>query len=454
MKIVRMMVVLSLLLGLVVLVRPDDRAYAITTYTACFALQNLEATPASIVIVYYRQDGTIAASVSDTLRANQYKAYCPLEAVTTGFNGSVVISSDRRLASIANVMGDGYYNGASYTGQTSGATSVYVPLLMKEHYGYSTWFNVQNAGPVATTVHITYSDGVTNSCADLKPGAACTLDQRREPHVSGWVGAATITATQPVVVTVIEVQHGGAAVIMFAYNGFTQGATHPVMPLINANNYGYWTGMQIMNTGGITTEVTVSYTPGAGQPGRACTETQTIGPGASKTFAAAFTYPRAPGVVTDCEMGPTFIGSARVTRNTANMPLTVIVNQLNEGANKGAAYAGFDPGVATSIVAFPLIMDRHYGYWTGFSVMNVGTSPVDITCTFSDSPHTVRGINIPPGGALVDTQIDKIRFDYTGSATCTATGTDPKIIGIVNQLNTLPAYAANDAFMVYEGINQ
>lgn len=454
MKRLHLILALSLLLGLFLSVNPG-RVYAITTYTACFALQNLEAGTATLSIVYYNQDGSTAATVTDTLAANQYKSYCPLSAVSDGFNGSVVISSDRQLAAIANVHGDGYVNGASYTGQTSGASTVYVPLLMKENYGYSTWFNVQNAGSAATNVSITYSDGVTASCNNLQPGAACTLNQRTEGHGAGWVGAATVNGGgQPVAVTVMEVQHGGAAVIMFAYNGFAQGATNPVMPLINANNYGYWTGVQIMNAGGSATTVTVSYTPGAGQPGTACTETQTIEPGQSKTFAAVLTYPPGDGVTTTCERGSTFIGSARVSTNTANMPLTVIVNQLNAEANKGAAYAGFDPNAATSTVAFPLIMDRNYGYWTGFSVMNVGTSPVNINCTFSGSSYAVSGTDVQPGAALVDTQINKIADGYTGSATCTATGTDPKIIGVVNELNTLPSYAANDAFLVYEGVNQ
>ncbi|MGQ9491469.1 MAG: hypothetical protein ACUVS6_12350 [Anaerolineae bacterium] len=454
MKKVRLILALSLLLGMF-LSANSSHVYAITTYTACFALQNLEPAPATLSIVYYNQQGAVVATVSDTLEANQYKAYCPLDAVDTGFNGSVVVSSDRQLASIVNVMGDGYVNGASYTGQTSGALTVYVPLLMKDNFGYSTWFNVQNAGSNATNVSITYSDGVTASCSDLRPGAACTLNQQAEAHASGWVGAATIDGGgQPIAVTVVEVQHQSPAVIMFAYNGFAQGATNPMMPLINANNFGYWTGVQIMNTGSSETSVTVSYTPGAGQPGTACTETQTIAPGQSKTFAAVFTYPAGPGVTTDCTMGPTFIGSAQVTGNTANMPLTAIVNQLNPATNKGAAYAGFDLSVATSTVALPLIMDRNYGYWTGFSVMNVGTSAVDINCTFTGSSYTVSGTDVQPGAALVDTQINKIANGYTGGATCTATGTDPKIIGVVNELNTRPSHAANDAFLVYEGVNQ
>jgi len=72
---------------------------------------------------------------------------------------------------------------------------------------------------------------------------------------------------------------------MFAYTGFMAGSPNPVMPLVNANNNGYVTGIQIQNIGTQPTDVTLSYTPSAA--GSACTETQTIPAGQSKTFALA-----------------------------------------------------------------------------------------------------------------------------------------------------------------------
>lgn len=411
-------------------------------YNAGFQVQNLDASnPAAIQIIYYNQNGTIAATVSDTVPAGGSNTYFPLSAVSDGFNGSVVISSDREIRAIANILGNGTSFGASYGGFTSGATTVYAPLLMKENSGFNTWFNVQNAGSSATTVNVTYSDGVTNSCTNLQPGAACTFDQSTEPHASGWVGSAIITATEPLAVTVMEV----GLTTLFAYSGFTGGSTDVVMPLVNANNAGYITGIQIMNLGSTDTDVTVSYTPSiAGTP---CTETKTVQAGKSTTFALGAFARSESGE--NCADGATFIGSARITTNSASQDLVAIVNQLNMGANKGAAYEGFDPASATAKVVMPLIMDRNSNYWTGFSVVNVGSAQTTVICTFSNSTHT-ESATLNPGEAMTVLQKGVIADGYVGSATCTA-GADGRIVGVVNELNSV---LTGDAFLVYDAFNQ
>jgi len=312
--------------------------------------------------------------------------------------------------------------------------------LMRENSGYNTWFNVQNTGTSATTVNITYSDGVTASCTNLQPGAACTLDQSTEAHASGWVGSAVVTATEPIAITVMEV----GPTTLFAYSGFTSGSTDVAMPLINANNAGYVTGVQIMNLGSTDTEVTVSYTPSL--QGTACTETKTIPAGQSETFAL---YAFATGADSTCTAGETFIGSARITGNSANQDLVAIVNQLNSGANKGAAYEGFDPSSATATVVMPLIMDRNSNYWTGFSVANVGTVTTTVNCTFSNSSYTVSE-ELGPGEAMTALQNGEIADGYVGSATCTASA-GGQIVGIVNELNSV---LTGDAFLVYDAFNQ
>jgi hypothetical protein len=213
------------------------------------------------------------------------------------------------------------------------------------------------------------------------------------------------------------------------------------MPLVNANNSGYFTGIQIQNMGPSSTNVTVSYTPGlAGSP---CLETQTIPSGDSRTFAlTAFS---ASGVCGDQR----FIGAAEVTANSANADLVAIVNQLNTGANKGAAYEGFDPTSATDTVVMPLIMDRNGGYYTGFSVANVGTSSTSVSCTFSGTSHT-ESATLAPGEAMTPIQGDQIANGYVGSATCTA-GSGGQIVGVVNELNP---NLSGDAFLVYDAFNK
>jgi len=415
------------------------------TYTSGFQLQNLDvANDAAVVITFYNQDGSEEASPSDTIPAGGSKTYFPLDAVEDGFNGSVVVSSDREIVAIANVLANDNTFGASYGGFTSGATAVNLPLLMKENYGFSTWFNVQNTGSEDADVLVTYNTGVTET-ATIPPGAAATFDQAINPDLAaGWVGSASVTSDQSMVAAAMQV----GPTTLLGYNGFTGASTAPVMPLVNANNYGYVTGIQVQNTSGTDTEVTIAYAPSTA--GTACTETGTVPANSSASFGLyAFTY--SGGTTTsDCVMGETFVGSAAVVTNTADAPLVVIVNQLNSDANKGAAYEGFDPAAGTDTVVMPLIMDRNWEYFTGFSVMNVGDAATDVTCTFTDSPYEVTA-TLDPGEALTAVQLNQIADGYVGSGRCVASE-GGSIVGIVNELGPASA-AAGDTFLVYDAFN-
>ncbi|MGQ9786883.1 MAG: hypothetical protein ACUVSJ_10530 [Anaerolineae bacterium] len=428
-----------------------------SSYTSCFQLANLSGSTANINIGYYSQSTGLIANPSDTISGNSSKTYCPLSAVPSGFNGSVVVSSTQPLAAIANIAGDPSFAGfmASYSGFSGGASIVSLPLLMKNNYGYSTWFNVQNVGSANASVSISYSDG-TIASATIAPGRAKTFNQLSESHSNGWVGAGRVSATgAEIAVTVVEV--GATVPQLFAYNGFPSAAaaTNPVMPLVQANNYGYFTGIQIQNTGSSSTNVTVTYTPAAA--GTACTETKAIPPGQSRTFALyafsnSFGSDPYPGT-NNCNKTARFIGSARVTTNSTNQGLVAIVNQVHNVLGKGAAYGSFNPANATSEVIMPLIADRNYGYYTGFNIQNVGSTSTTVTCTFSGSSKTLSE-TLDPGQALNSVQGPysgwlNLGAGYVGSGTCTASG-GGKIVGVVNYVSD----TGGDTLMVYEGINQ
>jgi hypothetical protein len=414
------------------------------TYTAGIQIQNLETIAANIVIKFYDKNGAEAGTTSDTVSASGSKTYFPLNAVSSGFNGSAIVSSDKQVASVVNILGNNGVAAASYIGFAAGAPNLEIPLLMKNNSGYNTWFNVQNAGSATTNITVNYSDGTSVTANNVAPGASATFDQSTETHGLA-VFAATVSSSgsQPVVASVVE----ESASTMFAYNSFVSGSQNPVMPLINANNSGFITGVQIKNGSTSTaTNVTVSYTPSAA--GTACTETQAIPAGQSATFAlGAFTSGVGSGVTTNCALGATFIGSAKVTANSGSVPLSVIVNQLNTSTNAGEAYSGFDATSATNKVVMPLIMDRNSGYYTGFSVMNVGSAATNINCTFSGSTATQSLASVPVGGAFTALQLNIIANGYVGSATCTSDA-GSKLVGIVNELNS----SGGDKFLVYEAI--
>jgi len=421
-------------------------------YTSCFQVQNLSPTEdANIVVSYYEQGNDIPIDVDDTIPANNSVTYCPLEAVDPDFNGSVVISSDVEVAAIANVSGsDGgdpssfsSYN-ASYSGFSEGATTVNLPLLFDDNSGFDTWFNVQNTSTTETAnVTVNYSDGTSNT-ATIGPGQAHTFKQADETH-SQAVFAGTVTSDQPIVATVLEVGPTNLP-MLFGYNGFTSSSTNPVMPLVQANNSGYTSGIQIQNAGNTTSQVEVTYTPASA--GTQCAETKSIDAGESATFALTAWESDDADADNDCVNGETFIGSAEVTSNSAGIGLVGIVNQHSFGDNKGASYGAFDRAAATDTVVMPLIMDRNSNYWTGFNVQNVGTASTTVNCTFANTSYTASG-TLQPGEALNDLQINNIADGYVGSAVCTSDNGEP-IIAVVNELQQ---GNSNDTLLTYEAAN-
>lgn len=451
---IRLALALSILLALLL---PVTAFADVTSYTSGFQLQNIDATTqADVTIIFYNEsDGSVAATVTDTIPANSSKTYYPLAAVPAGFQGSAVVQSSTKVLAIVNVLGNNGGYGASYVGFTSGATTVNVPLVMKNNYGISTWLNVQNAGAENATVTINYKPGTCTETATITPGAAKTFDQKTNSCLpSTFVGAASVTSgTVPVAVTIMQVtgSTSGLKPSLLAYNGFTSAATNPIMPLVTSGWYKSGTGIQIQNTGATATNVTISYTPSATFPGAPCTETKSIPAGTSVTFsfpnlpAACYTNGGAGG-------SAAFVGSAMVSANSASMPLVAVVNQVTVGASNAAANGAFDASNGTSHVSMPLIMDRNYGMFTGFSIANVGTLPTNVNCTFTGSSYTVSALNLAAGAALTDVQKDKIAANYVGSGTCTATGGDAKIVGVVNELNG-SAGTTSDALLVYEGQN-
>lgn len=443
-----------------------------TSYESGFQIRNLSSsTAATVTISFYDTDGTEVLALSDTVAPDATNTYFPLTDSSlpgtgeppTGFQGSIVISSNQPVASMSNVVGknssDQPISYASYSAFLSGSTSVSVPLLMKNNYGYNTNMSVQNTGSSVTDITVSYSDGTNATATNVAPGAATTFDQANETH-SKSVFSATVTGTGSVPLAAVVMEVGPDT--LFSYGGFGSGSTSPVMPLVNENNYGYFTGVQIQNLGTESTQVTVTYTPGEGMPGKACNEVRTVAAGSATIFAQnVFTSSTdaATLVSTNCVRGQTFVGSGAVTANTTSQNLVAVVNQLNGSAKKGAAYMGFSPDTGDEKVVLPLIMDRNYGYFTSWSIANVGSTTVpaaDLTCVVTGKDKGGNNVtksfspssSIPQGSSWTLVHSNMIADGFVGGATCTGPS-GAQLVGAVNQL----ANSSIDSFLVYEGFS-
>lgn len=401
----------------------------------------------------YRPDGSIAVGpISDTLPPEMSATYflsphlgLPSDADLTG--SLTVQTKGGRIVTLANLVETNYIAGGASIGQTSGSSTVRLPLLQNNNSGYYSWFSVQNVGNVETTVTVAYSDRKSVSRA-IKAQAAQPFFQILEGHGTNRVFSAKVTASQPLVVTVVQETLRN----MLVYTGFgSAGSPYPVFPLINANNSGYFTGIQIQNNGSSSTNVTVSYSP-APNNGTACSETRSIAANSSTNFAlAVFAIGESdsPDQNSNCIDGAKFVGSAKVIYNSTGQNLTAVVNQANTNGPVASSYGGFDAGTFSSRVVMPLIMDRNSGWWTGFNIQHVGGPASNVTCTFSGTSYAISQF-LNEGGVMNYLQNNQIGTGYVGAGDCIAANPSTRIVGIVNELG--PNGLA-DQLLTYEAIN-
>jgi len=426
------------------------------TYATGVQVINLEPVTASVILTFYDFYNT-PTRYYDTISGSQSKTYYPLPAVNYGFQGSLIVTSNRKIAAIANqTRTSGIAGRASQVNPNQGALALKLPMLQRNHgtSQSSTWFSVQNAGSTGTYVYVTYTDGTQNG-ANILPGASAIFDQLAEWHnATLFAGSVTNTGNQPLVVTVVSENAGGR---VSTYPGFGYGDSNLAIPMVRANTdgyqIGYQTGIQIQNGGAAYTYVTVSYYPAVGGAGSSCQEIQTILAGESKTFALnAFVNGSVSGGWTNCAAGQTFVGSALVTSNSGSQPLYAIVNQTKGNSNSGA-YGAFSSSSTsvTSKVSFPLIK-KSYGTSNGtttFMVMNVGSATVYVYCTFTGASYTT-GSYLSPGQAFVAPQAySSLPVSYVGGAVCDG-GASAKLVGAIYEEDIA---VSGDMLLTTEGIN-
>ena len=449
---------------------------AAVTYTSGFQVQNLESEAATVSLEFYKQDGTLAVTPPPqyTIAGSSSKTFFPINDAPAGFNGSLVISSDKDIRAVSNLVGSGPGNYfAATNGFQAGSMSVSLPLVMCNNSGFNTFFSVQNAGSADASITINYVPGSNGTAqsepATIKPGAAKTFDQTTgsttvncatlADGTGKFIGSAKITSNQPVVAALMQLNTGSFKVLM-GYGGFNQGSPTVALPLVMANNSGLYTGIQVQNVGASATNVTVDYSANTAGVNNPVDETFALAPGASKTIIQNGAPP-GNGSVNNWGTVGKYIGGALIT-NSGSQPLVAIANQVLPSPALGSAYEGFDPTTATTKVSAPLIMANNSTYYTGIQVQNVGGSTANVTIKYGPntagafapadevftlaagaSKTIIQNGSVPGNGSTVNNWGAN---KYIGSATITANG---NIVAIVNQVSFSVAgdqFATSDAF--------
>ncbi len=398
--------------------------YNKSVYTS-YQVVNLSTGTANVTVTYYDQSGAAQSyqkqfqlTAGGSLAVQQ-----SMESSLTCSKCSAVILADQPIAAIANQqLGDAnsqssYPPFSSYDAASAGATSVTVPVVMYNWYGYYTEMFIQNVGDVAAkNISISYkpttlagtnsatcttgATGQTDTVADnvtpLNQYASKTMSNFNEPKLAApavtncaaytgrFLGAATITSDQPIVVVVNQVVQDK----LFTYNGFTAAGTTLLGPAYMRNWYGYYTSITIANPGATNATLTLTYTPAAGSNPTAVVKTTTRVVPAGKSITlyegAGTDAVRSDLVATYPNNDNTkrFFGTIKVE---ATQPVVAVVNQESTSAAGGQAgsYNAMLTSEGTAKINAPYIVSNFYGYYSSLTIMTVDGTEASLKLTYT-----------------------------------------------------------------------
>lgn len=188
------------------------------------------------------------------------------------------------VAIVNQVQGSGASQQAlSYSGFTSGATTVYVPNVTRRFFGWDVPLIVQNLGTVATSATATFTSAASPSCTTphtyartqaIDPGKSKVFDPDFEAAYTGAPGSGlldgcqysvVVTSPQPVALVVnAHNEVGGASA--YSHNGIAAGGTTLFAPYA-VRSTTLFSNVVVQNLGTAPLSATLTFTPlGPGTP--------------------------------------------------------------------------------------------------------------------------------------------------------------------------------------------
>ncbi|HKC89817.1 MAG TPA: S8 family serine peptidase, partial [Candidatus Limnocylindria bacterium] len=274
-----------------------------TGFTTPFIVQNSGSVPTDLEIEFKRfSDGACVwrRSVPTLLPGASFAATLVNDALLPPDRQfSVVIRSfGAPIVSVVNEQeGSGVRSEAmSYVGFSEGATTVWLPNVVRRFFGYHTPIVMQNLGSVAasaTARFVPFSGGApTVVSRTVQPGQSQFIEPNVEPGlVDGRQYAVTITSSQPVAV-VVNTQNddpGVANPVAYATNGIASGgfAVYGAYAAKNANDSGRantTSTIVVQNVSATPIVPAIGFTPLGGGAIRRFTRTGPLAPGAAWVF--------------------------------------------------------------------------------------------------------------------------------------------------------------------------
>ena len=346
------------------------------SFTTSITYQNVGTAAATISITYYTETGTqipfsppnLAAGASSSVFAGN------VSNLAAGFQGSAILSSDQpivaTLVQVSTGAGTAVLNRPLSNGFASGGPKVLIPTTLKDRFGVTTRFAVQNAssGNADFTIKFYNADAGgalvhTVNFTNVPAGSAKYVDLGTIAAIpANFNGSATAEAVTsggstgaPIVASALEL--GTGSTYAAAFEGVTDGSSKVYMPSALCNAFGgYYSAYAVQNNGTAAANVSVNYANGA-------TQSASIAAGAKASFQTC--------AATGMPQG--YSGSATIDAGAGNIVAIGKVSGLGVttaflGASAGAAKLAC-PYVRWSASQYPGGRQRVF-----LAVQNVGTA--------------------------------------------------------------------------------
>lgn len=371
---------------------------------------------------------------------------------------SVVLSADQPVAAIANltntISGTAPSFNGSYSGfEDVGQMDVFMPAINQGYYGWNSHASVQNLTGAALDVTFDiYTEGTNSVCytdtQNVAAYASWHIDVSAltltgcDANADGFNGAGQFSALGAI--GAIDNQTADAYGMTVTYRGFTGGAETIYVPALYYLYYGWFSSINVQNVGAAATDITITYSDSAAPvtcaavaPGAGCFALNLIESGHSEKFSAVITGAAGSSLVAVAQAGTT----------------------VESGLNQAFAYEAFLAGGTG--YGLPLTMDMYYGWFTSFTMQNLGAADVLVDYSYApDASVSFAGAacqaTVPANGNLeivqtTDTCVD-LPAGYHGGVTLAVNGAG-EIIAIVSQNNVdMMSAAPGDWSMSYDGV--
>jgi len=443
----------------------DIDAQLASGWVSTIQIINGGTSEANVSVMFYPEGSSTAdATETQTIAAGNVASIKASDVAGLGTDwrgGAVVQSSEPVGVAVRQVIdGDTKFAGA-YSGLSAGGSTIYMPSVLRDFYGYENIIAVQGVSGSDDTIEFTVT--IYDEAGAVKDTIASTVGVNTGTYMdlSGatgsdlgnqFSGSATLTTdngTDTVAVVVVQENPGG---FTQSYEGFTSGVKTLYAGGLYDEYYEFISSINVQNVSSdCTGNVTIAYTgdsnvsksntfslaPRIGKLVNQPDDDLNPGTGPNSHWSGSAT------ITSDCDI-VAIVNAATVTSNSYPY-----ANNYNQAQTYSAVATG------AKSVGVPLLEKLVDGRFSSVTVQNVGSSAATFSITYSDGTQ-VNGasLNVGESNEIVlnggDTDTSGLSNGFSGGAIVTS---DSDIAVVVNQGATGDALSAatGDQSISYNG---